>query len=390
MKEKQKRKKVHSPFRNFLYKISRNGFFYAALTLVIATCFIIGVIVNKDVGKIENLPDTTKNSTVRIDEPDNLEVCFLDVGQGDATLIKFPDGKTMLIDGGRTGADTERILDKYLTDENGDKLTIDYCVATHSDEDHVGSLGYVYKNYTVLNSFRPYVKALTSDVSDGFNDGKIIKDTPSDAYGDYVAAAEKEKCYYEYFDDSSDFTNTVICGDQTFTYSVDFVLPYAAKYTDFEKFDDSNDFSAVIAVSYAGKRILLCGDMGKDRETDILNAYRTDPIRMKCDVLKVAHHGSENSSGRAFISAVDPDYAVISCGLENSYGHPSKKVVDELLGKATIYRTDMQGVIKLVITADPSDDIAFSVECDKNDDYLYYSPAEYAPYINIIKGNKKR
>ena len=306
MKEKQKRKKVHSPFRNFLYKISRNGFFYAALTLVIATCFIIGVIVNKDVGKIENLPDTTKNSTVRIDELDNLEVCFLDVGQGDATLIKFPDGKTMLIDGGRTGADTERILDKYLTDENGDKLTIDYCVATHSDEDHVGSLGYVYKNYTVLNSFRPYVKALTSDVSDGFNDGKIIKDTPSDAYGDYVAAAEKEKCYYEYFDDSSDFTNTVICGDQTFTYSVDFVLPYAAKYTDFEKFDDSNDFSAVIAVSYAGKRILLCGDMGKDRETDILNAYRTDPIRMKCDVLKVAHHGSENSSCRAFISAVDP------------------------------------------------------------------------------------
>ena len=237
MKEKQKRKKVHSPFRNFLYKISRNGFFYAALTLVIATCFIIGVIVNKDVGKIENLPDTTKISTVRIDELDNLEVCFLDVGQGDATLIKFPDGKTMLIDGGRTGADTERILDKYLTDE---------------------SLGYVYKNYTVLNSFRPYVKALTSDVSDGFNDGKIIKDTPSDAYGDYVAAAEKEKCYYEYFDDSSDFTNTGICGDQTFTYSVDFVLPYAAKYTDFEKFDDSNDFSAVIAVSYAGKRILLC------------------------------------------------------------------------------------------------------------------------------------
>ena len=65
-------------------------------------------------------------------------------------------------------------------------------------------------------------------------------------------------------------------------------------------------------------------------------------------------------------------------------------MVDELLGKATIYRTDMQGVIKLVITADPSDDIAFSVECDKNDDYLYYSPAEYAPYINIIKGNKKR
>lgn len=242
----------------------------------------------------------------------------------------------------------------------------------------------------MLNSFRPYVKALTSDVSDGFNDGKIIKDTPSDAYGDYVAAAEKEKCYYEYFDDSSDFTNTVICGDQTFTYSVDFVLPYAAKYTDFEKFDDSNDFSAVIAVSYADKRILLCGDMGNDRETDILNAYKTDPIRMKCDVLKVAHHGSENSSGRAFISAVDPDYAVISCGLENSYGHPSKKVVDELLGKATIYRTDMQGVIKLVITADPSDDIAFSVECDKNDDYLYYSPAEYAPYINIIKGNKKR
>ena len=139
------RKKLHSPIRNLLYKIGRNRFFYAGVAAVATASFVVGIYINKNAGKRQYLPSSTKNSTTVVETLRDFEVYFIDVGQGDATLIKFPDGKNMLVDGGRNDKETEEKLDEYLT-ENGKKLTIDYCVATHSDADHVGSLDYVYKN----------------------------------------------------------------------------------------------------------------------------------------------------------------------------------------------------------------------------------------------------
>ena len=385
-----KRKKLHSPIRNLLYKIGRNRFFYAGVAAVATASFVVGIYINKNAGKRQFLPSSTKNSTTVVETLRDFEVYFIDVGQGDATLIKFPDGKNMLVDGGRNDKETEEKLDEYLT-ENGKKLTIDYCVATHSDADHVGSLDYVYKNYKVLNSFRPYIRANTDKFSGGFNVGRKLKDDPADAYTDYLTAVYNENSYWEFFDDESDFTNTALCGDDEWEYSVEFLLPYAKKHEDYKdekKFVDANDFSAVIKITCFGESVLLTGDIDNEKESEIVEAYKSDILKLSCGTLKVAHHGSETSTSVAFIDVVKPDRAIISCGLNNEYGHPSKGALQNLAG-ITIYRTDLQGTIKLSFTHG-NDDSQISVDTNKNDEYLLDTPAGYEPYIEIIKYNKRK
>lgn len=385
-----KRKKLHSPIRNLLYKIGRNRFFYAGVAAVATASFVVGIYINKNAGKRQYLPSSTKNSTTVVETLRDFEVYFIDVGQGDATLIKFPDGKNMLVDGGRNDKETEEKLDEYLT-ENGKKLTIDYCVATHSDADHVGSLDYVYRNYKVLNSFRPYIRANTDKFSGGFNVGRKLKDDPADAYTDYLTAVYNENSYWEFFDDESDFTNTALCGDDEWEYSVEFLLPYAKKHEDYKdekKFVDANDFSAVIKITCFGESVLLTGDIDNEKESEIVEAYKSDILKLSCGTLKVAHHGSETSTSVAFIDVVKPDRAIISCGLNNEYGHPSKGALQNLAG-ITIYRTDLQGTIKLSFTHG-NDDSQISVDTNKNDEYLLDTPAGYEPYIDIIKSNKRK
>ena len=385
-----KRKKLHSPIRNLLYKIGRNRFFYAGVAAVATASFVVGIYINKNAGKRQYLPSSTKNSTTVVETLRDFEVYFIDVGQGDATLIKFPDGKNMLVDGGRNDKETEEKLDEYLT-ENGKKLTIDYCVATHSDADHVGSLDYVYKNYKVLNSFRPYIRANTDKFSGGFNVGRKLKDDPADAYTDYLTAVYNENSYWEFFDDESDFTNTALCGDDEWEYSVEFLLPYAKDHEDYKderKFADANDFSAVIKITCFGESVLLTGDIDNEKESEIVEAYKSDILKLSCGTLKVAHHGSETSTSVAFIDVVKPDRAIISCGLNNEYGHPSKGALQNLAG-ITIYRTDLQGTIKLSFTHG-NDDSQISVDTNKNDEYLLDTPAGYEPYIEIIKNNKRK
>lgn len=385
-----KRKKLHSPIRNLLYKIGRNRFFYAGVAAVATASFVVGIYINKNAGKRQYLPSSTKNSTTVVETLRDFEVYFIDVGQGDATLIKFPDGKNMLVDGGRNDKETEEKLDEYLT-ENGKKLTIDYCVATHSDADHVGSLDYVYKNYKVLNSFRPYIRANTDKFSGGFNVGRKLKDDPADAYTDYLTAVYNENSYWEFFDDESDFTNTALCGDDEWEYSVEFLLPYVKDHEDYKderKFADANDFSAVIKITCFGESVLLTGDIDNEKESEIVEAYKSDILKLSCGTLKVAHQGSETSTSAAFIDVVKPDRAIISCGLNNEYGHPSKGALQNLAG-ITIYRTDLQGTIKLSFTHG-NDDSQISVDTNKNDEYLLDTPAGYEPYIEIIKNNKRK
>lgn len=373
-----KRKKLHSPIRNLLYKIGRNRFFYAGVAAVATASFVVGIYINKNAGKRQYLPSSTKNSTTVVETLRDFEVYFIDVGQGDATLIKFPDGKNMLVDGGRNDKETEEKLDEYLT-ENGKKLTIDYCVATHSDADHVGSLDYVYRNYKVLNSFRPYIRANTDKFSGGFNVGRKLKDDPADAYTDYLTAVYNENSYWEFFDDGSDFTNTALCGDE-WEYSVEFLLPYAEDHEDYKderKFADANDFSAVIKITCFGESVLLTGDIDNEKESEIVEAYKSDILKLSCGTLKVAHHGSETSTSAAFIDAVKPDRAIISCGVDNKYGHPSSGVIERLAGdNVMVYRTDLQGTVKLSVSSDEKILILPSI--------VSYS------YIDIIKSNKRK
>ena len=94
-------------------------------------------------------------------------------------------------------------------------------------------------------------------------------------------------------------------------------MPYAKDHEDYKderKFADANDFSAVIKITCSGERVLLTGDIDNEKESEIVEAYKSDILKLSCGTLKVAHHGSETSTSAAFIDAVKPDRAIISCG----------------------------------------------------------------------------
>lgn len=381
-----KRKKIHSPIKNLLYNVLRNRYFYFATVLILGATFVLGVYALKDSGTSSGIDDGAGNEITSVAELPDLEIYFLDVGQGDCTLIKFPDGKNMLIDGGKNDEKVKTELDKYLTIDSK-KLKIDYCVATHPDEDHIGSLSYVYENYDVGYSFRPYVSCgCEVDVDDGFVPENGAAEVNTSAYVRYLEAVYAERTPYEYFLNGSDFSNSVKSGDKTYTYSVDFVLPYADTVGGFTKFTDSNDYSAVIIIEYCGVKIMFTGDINydggsKSTERRIVAAYESNPLYLNCDILKVAHHGSETSTCVEFLNAVKPEYAVISCGIANEYGHPARGLLDRLIAdNCLISRTDLQGTVKFSVTKDG----VIERKADKNDydEYLFADGSSVAWLLN--------
>lgn len=387
-KDKTGKKKVHSPVRNAINWLRANFVACFIIAFCVTAVLVVGIVINGKKGKIEeNYVPSERVITTTVKELKDLEVVFIDVGQGDCILIKFPDGKNMLIDGGQSLQSVENKIDEALT--VGDKkLTIDYCVATHPDADHVGSLDYVYKNYAVNYSFRPYVKCKTDDqYLYGFNLGKTLDCDKT--YAEYLAAVKDEKTGYEFFTDASDFTNEIICDDKKYSYTVDFLMPYAKTLDDYKSFTDSNDFSAVIKVTCYGKSILFCGDIETENiENSLINSYKMNLSAIKSDVIKIAHHGSDGSSSPRFLNAVLPEYAVLSCGLGNGYGHPSLNTLNRInVSGARIYRTDLQGAVVCKVSSDGK--IKFSVECDKNDEFLLCDGETVKNNKDLIYYNKK-
>ncbi|MBO6264296.1 MAG: MBL fold metallo-hydrolase [Clostridia bacterium] len=330
--------------------------------------------------------EPVSSQTTSVDKLTDLKIQFIDVGQGDSALITFPDGKHMLIDGGKGNKTVEATLDKYLT-VDGKKITIDYCVATHPDEDHIGSLDYVYENYDVLYSYRPFVYSghtSSSVFSEYFNAGSDIGNKTK-AYYSYLSGAFGDTPEnWSFFKDDSDFTNTVTLGEEEYEYSVDFFMPYIQTYEDYSVFSDPNDFSAVIMIEYAGRKILFTGDIGNQQKNGSEKAF-VDSVKgtryeslADCDVLKVAHHGSKYSSTVEFLNIVKPEYAVISCGSDKNYKHPTKEALDNInsalmkaaarTGEAKLFRTDLQGTVTLTVNKDG--EMSFSVDTNANDDYL--------------------
>ena len=333
-----------------------------------------------------------RNSVVTVDKLQDLTVRFMDIGQGDAIFIDFPDGKTMLIDFGKVD---ESVTDEYLT-VGGKKKTIDYLVATHPDDDHIGNLPYIYKNYTVNYSYRPYVlseNSASANLGSDFNAGvDINKNTVT--YHKYINSVyEYNANNWEFFYDDSDFSCDVVCNGETHTYSVDFIMPYASDLSGYSDFNKANDFSALIMVEYAGRKLLFTGDAeshgGNGAEDKFVQYYSANnSIYADCDVLKVGHHGSKSSTSEEFLSIVKPEYAVISCGVANSHEHPNENTINSLIASnAEIYRTDLQGTI--VLTVSEGGEIAFKKSTANNDGYLYASGEEVKEHKAEIENNKK-
>ncbi len=244
------------------------------------------------------------------DTAGKLVVSYLDVGQGDSAFIEFPGGKTMLIDAGERDA-TEDIL-AYIEGRGHNKL--DYILCTHPHSDHIGGMAQVIESLDVGQIYMP--KAVhTSKTYE-----KLLLAIQEKGLGITAAKAGLSFMPEE-------------------AVEVQFLAPVGDYY------EELNDYSAVVRVSYGENAFLFTGDAEELSETEILKSGRT----LSADVLKVGHHGSSSSSHQAFLDAVSPEYAIISCGEDNSYGHPHKEVVERLENMyISLYQTSVCGTVAAV------------------------------------------
>ena len=249
------------------------------------------------------------------DGPDGrLHVYFLDIGQGDSTLIVSPAGKQVLIDGGPDGDVTSEALADVLP--GGDR-SLDLVVMTHLDSDHSHGLFEVLDRYTAGGVV---VGPVPGDAGTGAEWEQRLRQkevTPQEVRAGYRISLEE---------------NIVL----------EVINPPAG-----DLLGDSNNDSVAMRLIYGQVSVLLTADMEREAEERLLNSG----TELSSTVLKVGHHGSNTSSTQQFLVAVDPAVAVISAGYDNPYGHPAVAVLERLegvVGAANVYRTDQQGTIEIV------------------------------------------
>ncbi len=235
---------------------------------------------------------------------------FMDVGQGDASLISTSEGY-ILIDAGT--AASEDTLKAYLDSLGVTEL--EYAVFTHPHEDHIGGADMVLRHYTVKRM--------------------IIPDIPDDAelWASLLQTAKANACEIIYASPEMIFR----LGGLTCTV----LAPLHQSYT------EENNASIVLRADFGEISVLYMGDTEQDAESDLLTRYgRATGGMLDCDLIKVGHHGADTSSGKAFLEAVTPAFGVISCGKGNSHGHPEQSVLARYQAvKTAIHRTDLEGHI---------------------------------------------
>ena len=247
-----------------------------------------------------------------------LEVHYIDVGQADSALV-LCGGESMLIDGGNV-ADSDLVV-AYLANQGVEEL--DYVVCTHAHEDHVGGLAGALSQYPAGEVLAP------------------VTEYDSRAFENFLKYTQEQGLSITVPEPGDAWT----VGSATVT-----VLGPVQDY------EETNDTSIVLRLDFGERSFLFTGDMERTAEEDLLAAG----AYVEAGVLKVGHHGSDTSTSYPFLRAVDPDYAVISVGEDNDYGHPSEDVLSRLRDDdVTLYRTDLQGDV--VCTSDGTNP-TFTVE----------------------------
>jgi len=241
-----------------------------------------------------------------------LEIWSFDVGQGDSTLIRFPNGQSMLVDGGIASPDMGRLVVAQQLRAMGIR-NLDFMVATHDDIDHNGGLA------SVMTSVGAEKLLLPAGV-----------EWKSQAAQTLLAAARNRSCTII---DVYDGYKAQAGGCE-----VEILNPLSTPIPN----QPDNDSSIVLKITYRGFSALLTGDAGISVEERLLNDNRIGRI----DVLKVGHHGSATATGESFVKNLRPLVAMISCGADNRFGHPNKNVVQRLVRNGSqILRTDRNGAI---------------------------------------------
>lgn len=240
-----------------------------------------------------------------------MSVYFLAVGQGDATLIRTPAGEDILIDGGPDNTLIKK-LNRYLPIND---WQIEYLILTHPDADHVNGLVEVAERY---------------DIGTVIMTG-VLDQTP--AYLRLREIIESENIQQQFIEGPR---RLLLVGGV----ELDFFYPQQ-RLVD-QLIDDANNSSLVGRLIFASTSLMFTGDLEEEEKLLKLG------LELESDIYKVGHHGSANANSGEFIRAVNPDYAVISVGLDNRYGHPDYRTLNNLqkIG-AKIWRTDQDGDVAI-------------------------------------------
>lgn len=285
----------------------------------------------------------TEENTITYRE--GFSVHYIDVGEGDSIFINFGDGETMLIDGAEKSDKNYKAIKNVLNTYN--VSTISYLLITHPDSDHIGNLPKIIKDYKVETAFVPYIEDFTE-----FSALKEIEDK-----------LEKQNTNIEisliYKQIKGENYNMLFLSPTPIDFSES---PYIDINLSEEKTETiRNNVSPILYLDYKGVSFMFTGDAEREQEYIVadniqVNLYKNFGVSIdKIDYLKVGHHGSERSSTKKFLTAINPQNAIISLSGDNVYGHPSSDVIGRLTEaneNIEIYRTDMFGTVSVFVDSD--------------------------------------
>ena len=270
------------------------------IALLVAVVIIIGAVINFYSGG-KAFPER---------EPGKLYMYSIDVGQADSTLILLPDGENLLIDAGNR-EDAALLLD-FISDRGVEKL--DYVIATHPHEDHIGSMSEIIENFEIGTFYMPDAVNVTSCYEDMID--SLINENVKVEIAERGLKVKEGEC------------------------DIEIISPLVKEY------EELNHVSAVTKITFKDTSFLIMGDAEKINENEMLENNKKG---LESTVLRVGHHGSNTSSSKKFLQAVNPEIAVISVGEGNDYGHPHEEVVKRIEKLEIPYlRTDESGTILIM------------------------------------------
>lgn len=286
-------------------KIRKQDIKYYAIALVIA--LILTVITEwgqEDANTLSEGQDSYVSTTEDIESMEGMQVHFLDVGQGLSILVEVDD-QVLIYDGG--DSDTSSYVVSYLKQQG--ITEIDYMISSHYDSDHLNGLIGCLKAFDVKNVIG----------SDYEHDSRL--------YGSFMDAVEAEGLEMQYPE----------VGERFALGEAEFVI-----LSPEEIVRDSNANSVAIKLQFGDNSFIFTGDADVDSEENMC----ASGINLSCDVLSLGHHGSSTSNSSYFLEKTLPEFAVISCGADNSYGHPHVEVVEMLEAmEIDVFRSDVQGTV---------------------------------------------
>jgi len=296
----------------FLYKKLK----HRVLKVIAVLLYIINIFVLSRVDDKNLLPDNY------------LSIMMIDVGQGDSFIIKFPNGKTTLVDAGNTTStfdNGERVIVPLLNYLGVKK--IDYGIISHIDTDHYGGFVELVLQGMIGEVFKPEI------------DTSLSKDK---RFEEFISKRGIPIHYFK--EEKMEIGNTALY----------FLYDEEIKSISGES---TNNRSGIFKIVYGETSFLFTGDVEKNVENIYANKYQ---YFLDSDVLKVGHHGSKTSSSTGFLRYVSPQLSLISAGFKNKFGHPVEEVIQRLEAEgATIYRTDLQKAILLRSDGEEIEQIAW-------------------------------